>query len=278
MYATQTLVLQKYRNILRGFDRFSIHGASLGWENGLYGAVLQDIRSVDDRIPTKLIDDLRRLEQKGSHILLQTGDVEAANVFWAKAMGVFCIAHLSFLQSTVSTSFDTDHSSKAFNTRVEQWTQLRRQDGDECAAPIREISYKLINHRLSGALRFIEQGHHLAKRHGRAPRAKDDYVYFVFYCCEDWDWVNNFTGSDSWSAPQPSEEARFCFAVAVIYRLLDATEWTTEAYRAVLRASELAPDDESIQQEKERVNTWIRHLVNNGTLDSFPSPGPWERV
>lgn len=49
------------------------------------------------------------------------------------------------------------------------------------------------------------------------------------------------------------------------------------AYAAICRAGELAPDDESIQQERERVETWITRLVDDAKLESFPESWTFER-
>lgn len=268
IYSTQTLVLQRYRNILCGIKEFSICGTSLGWENGLYGAILKDIRSIDDREPTNLIDGIRTLEQQGSQVLLHTGDVEAADVFWARALEMFWVVRRSFFFSAGRHGFTDFQFSNGFKKHVERWTRLRRQNGDECVIPFIELLYKLTNHRLSGALRFIEQGHHLVTRHGRAPRAKQDYLDFIFECsaylCSFRLFLSGYI--------QPVEEARFELTVATLYRLLDASDHAKTAYHLVCRVSESAPDDESIQQEKERVIAWLSRLVDSGALNSFPEP------
>lgn len=228
VYATQTLVLQEYRNILRGISPFTIRGPSIGWENGLYGAVLQDIRSIDDRQPTELIDDLRTLEQERSKILLQTGDVEAANVFWVKALGICNVVQTSFFVSTIPNVLERHDFTNDYKTHVERWIQLKHQYGDECAVPFIEIWHKLISDRLSGALHLIEQGHHLAPRDGRALRSKDDYLSFVSTCCKDLRRIRFYFSSVRCS-PRPSVEAHFCCTIAIIYRLLDATKQALRA-------------------------------------------------
>lgn len=269
--AAQTLVLQTYRHILRNLEHTFICGPSIGWENGFYDAVLQDIRSIDDREPTQLLDDIRALEQKGSQILLQTGDVEASDVVWAQAIGRCSIAHLSFMQSIIP-NFLVNHVSTAFETHVQRWIHLRRQHGDGCAVHFLELWHKLIRHRLSGALRFFEQGHHLATRHGHSPRPTNDYLYFFSICCSDLGKITGFFDL-AHESPQPADEAQLCLTAAAILRVLDATDRVQEAYRAVIRACELAPDDEPIQQERGRVEAWIRRLGNDGTLEHFPSSG-----
>lgn len=269
VYAAQTVVLQKYRQTFRNFEHFYIVGPSIGWETGLYGAVLQDIRSIDDRGPIDLIDDIRALEQKGSQILLQTGDFEAADVLWCKALGKCVIACLSFEDSSRPDLWD-DHVPDASRPHVRRWIRLRRQHGDECAFPFLELWYKLVRNRFSRALHFVEQGHHLATRHGHSPRPTYDYLYFVAIGCDLLREISEFLEVNSWS-PQPADEAQLCLTVAAIIRILNITDGVQEAYRAVLRASELAPDDEPIQQERSRVEAWIRILVDDGTLEHFPS-------
>lgn len=269
VYATQTLVLQQYRNILREMSRFTIRGPSIGWESGLYGVVLQDIRSIDDRQPTELIDDLRSLEQEGSQILLQTGDIEAANVPWVKALGICDVVGTSFQVSFRPHVMEEDHFPTAFKTHVERWIQLRRQHGNECTVPFIELWYKLISNRLSGALRLIEQGHRLAPRDGRALRPKGHYLRFVRDCCGDLRAIK-YSFEDSPVSPPPSVHAHLYFTMASIFRLLDATKRALLAYSYICRATELAPDDGAIQQEKERVEIWIRRLVDDGTLESLP--------
>lgn len=266
IYATQTLILEKYQSILREFKGFKIYGSSIGWESGLYGAVLQDIRRTDDREPAELIDELHTLEQEGSRILLQTGDVESADESWAKALGICSIADFTFYLSRCG------YAREAFPTVLEshtqRWVQLRRQNGSECAVPFMDLWYKLLTHRLSAALRFIEQSHHGVSRSGRVRRPRKDYLAFAFRCfrgVQD----SEFDFDVDWS-PQPSDEAQMCLAMAAILRLLDATDEASEAYRAVRRASELMPDDESTRQERDRVEAWITKLVDNGTLESFP--------
>lgn len=269
VYATQTLVLQKYRQILRNLEHTSIVGPSIGWENGLYGAVLQDLRSIDDNEPTELIDDVRVLEQKGSQILLQTGDVEAADVPWSRAFRKCFIALLSFGLSDAPGILGV-YFPNNFKTHINRWIRLRHQHGDECAVTFIELWYKLTRQRLSGALRFFEQGHHLTTRHGRSPRHRDDYLDFATMCCAELQLILILFEVDSWSPP-PADEAQFCLTAAAIFRILDATDKVQEAYGAILRAYELAPDDEPIQQERVRVETWIRRLVDDGTLEHFPS-------
>lgn len=280
VFATQTLVLQTYRHNIRNLEHTFIRGPSIGWESGLYGAVVQDIRSIDDREPTDLIDDIRALEQKGSRILLQTGDVEASDVVWAKAIARCHVVYLSFRSSIEPVTLEYD-VPKAFEMHVQRWTQLRRPYGDGCAVLFLELWHKLIRHRLSGALRFFEQGHHLATRHGRSPRPTDDYLYFVFTYSSDLKFIDDMFERGRWPAKQ-ADEAQLCVTGAAIIRVLDATDRVQEAYKAVLRASELAPDDESIQQEKDRVETWIRRLVDDRTLGYFPSSeslaDPWWRT
>lgn len=273
IYSTQTLVLQRYRNILCGIKEFSICGTSLGWENGLYGAILKDIRSIDDREPTNLIDGIRTLEQQGSQVLLQTGDVEAADVFWARALGMFRVVRASFSVSAGRYDFRDFPFSNGFKKHVERWTRLRRQNGDECVIPFIELLYKLTSLRLSGALRFIEQGHHLVTRHGRAPRAKQDHLDFMFDCF-GYVYAFKFFFRHHIRSHQPFEEAQFKLdlTMATIYRLLDATDHAKTAYHIVCQVSEFAPDDESIQQEKERVCAWLSRLVDSGALNSFPEP------
>lgn len=272
VYAAQTLVLQKYRHILRDLEHTFICGPSIGWENGTYEAVLQDIRSIDDREPTELLDDIRALEQKGSQILLQTGDVEASDAVWAQAIGRCVIAYLSFMH-TIQPTLWVNHVPKHFETHVQRWIHLRRQHGDGCVVPFLELWHKLIRHRLSGALRFFEQGHHLATRHGHSPRPTDDYVHFFSICCTALCRIMDLFDL-AHGSPQPADEAQLCLTAAAILRVLDATDRVQEAYRAVVRACELAPDDGSIQQERGRVETWIRRLIDDGTLEDFPSSEP----
>lgn len=270
--ATQTLVLQEYRNNLRDISPFTIRGPSIGWENGLYRAVLQDIQSIDDRQPTKLIDDLRSLEQEGSQILLQTGDFEAANVFWVKALGICQVVRSSFCFSAIR-DWERYDDSTIFKTHVARWIEMKRQNGNECAVPFIELWYKLISHRLSGALRLIEQGRHLAPRDGRTLRPKDHYLDFVRDCRREVRAIRrSFQVYGIHTLPQPSVLAHLCFTEATIHRLLNATTRALVAFKCILRATELAPDDESIQQEKERIEMWIRRLVDDGTLESFPEP------
>lgn len=213
VFETQTLLLQKYRSTLRDLTRSSIRGASLGWENGLYGAVLHEIRSIDDREPTELPDDIRTLVHQGSQILLQTGDVKAAVLFWAKALGKFCVAHLSLFYSAIPDFFHY-HWSNAFKWHMKRWIQLRRKNGDDCAIPFIELLYKLTSHRLSGVIRVIEQSHHLATTHGRAPRPRGDYLNFFYSRCSDLFSIRrHFHDTSSWS-PQPPEHARMCLTLA----------------------------------------------------------------
>lgn len=271
VHKAQELVLQEYRNNLRGFENFRIRGTSIGWESGLYGAVLQDVRSIDDREPTELLAEIRTLEQEGSQILLRTGDIRAADVSWVKALGICDVARVSLYFSGQPHRWDLDRFPKAFKSHVERWNQLRHQSGNACAIPLVELFYRLMSHRLFGALRFIEQGHHLATRHGHAPFHKEVYVSFVQCCCQKLFCYKFRLGVSRWS-PQPSDEAQLDRTVAAIYRLLDATDQAEGAYRKIQQADELSPNDESIQQEKERIQTWLRRLVDNGTLETFPEP------
>lgn len=276
--AAQTMVLQQYRQTLRNLKHFVIRGPSIGWETGLYGAALQEIRSIDDREPTDLIDDIRALEQKGSQVFLQTGDVEAADAFWAKAYKKCVVAGYTYGFSC-EPEFQDDDLPKAWTTYIQRWTELRCQHGEECAVPYLELKLKLTRLRLSGILRFFEEGHHLATRYGRVPKRKYQYRNFVLYFFGQ---LKGMGARSAWSPP-PADEAQLCLTEAAISRLLNAmprgdeVDWFLEdrdalvAYRAVRRASELLPNDEAIQQERGRVETWMRSLVDEGKLESIPS-------
>lgn len=231
IYDAQTWVLQEYRNNLRGFQNFRIRGAGTGWESGLYGAVLQDVRSIDDREPTDLLAEIRTLERQGSQMLLQTGDVRAADVFWVKALGICDVARASFSFSDRPHPREFNDFPKAFKSHAERWIQLRRQSSNECAIPLIELFYRLITHRLSGALRFIEQGHHLATRYGHAPWHKEVYENFVELCYQDLPMFK-FHFDVDWS-PQPTDEAQLRSTVVAIHRHLDATNNAVGAYRTI---------------------------------------------
>lgn len=277
--AAQTMVLQQYRQTLRNLKHFFIRGPSIGWETGLYGAALQEIRSIDDREPTELIDDIRALEQKGSQVFLRTGDFEAADPFWAEAYRKCGVAGSTSWLSR-NPKYQDDDLSKAWTTYIQRWTQLRRQYGDECAVPYFELKFKLTRHRLSGLLRFLEEGHHLTPRHGLEPKNKYRYLNFVSFFFLN---LNGMRESPLAWSPRPADEAQLCLTQAAIFRLLNAMprEYKSsrefegreamEAYRAVRRASELLPNDEAIQQERGRVETWMRSLVDEGKLESIPS-------
>lgn len=270
IYETQTRILQRYRTLLNGLKGVSIGGAGTGWETGLYAAVLHDIRSTKD-LP-EFIDDIRDLEQEGSEILRQTGDPEAANVAWTKALGICEIAEMTFCLS--NESFPTSIpprvlQSDAIRLYRERWAQLRRQCGDECVVPVIDLHYKLITNRVSGILRFIQKGGHLARTRGRAPLSIREYANFVFICYTDSGWIGKYVQNVGWS-PRPFEEAQLCCTVATIFRLLDASINAETAWAAIRRAHELAPDDRSIQQEFMRVRSWIERLIDDGKLESYP--------
>lgn len=267
IYETQTRILQKYRTLLHGFSDVFIRGTGTGWETGLYAAVLEDIRSTKD-LP-EFIDDIRDLEREGSEILQQTGDTEAANASWVKALAVSDIARMTFCLS--NQSFPTSISPRVLESNTirlytERWAQLRRQWGDECVVPIIELRYKLITNRVSGILRFIQKGGHLARRCGREPPSIREYATFVSSCYTDSGTTGRYFQNDDWS-PRPFEEAQLCCTVATIFRLLDASIKAETAWTAIRRAYELAPDDESIQQEWGRLRKWRERLVDDGKLE-----------
>jgi len=263
LYATQTRVLQQYRSILRGFEDLSISGTSTGWESGLYSATLKDIRSTDGRalvgLIDRFIDDLRELEKEGFDILSQTGDFEAADASWVRAIGVCHTARLSFLYSSRPSPTYSERTSLQSNT--EQWAQLIRLNGNACAVPIIEFWYRLISMRLSETLRFIQRGGHLATRHSRAPRPTSSWVSFALLAYRESKMVARFFQVHGW-LPQPSEEAQMCCTVAAIFRVLDASDKAVQASTAIYRAVEVAPEDESVQQEAVCMEMWIRRLVD----------------
>ncbi|KAG6358575.1 hypothetical protein INS49_012093 [Diaporthe citri] len=271
IYETQSRILQQYRTILHGFKDISIRGAGTGWETGLYAAVLQDIRSKKD--PPEFFDDIRDLEQEGSEILQQTaGDPEAANVAWTKALGICEIARMTFCLSNESFPAGISRrvlESDAIQLYTERWAQLRRQGGDECVVPIIELQYKLIANRVSGILRFIQKGGHLARSRGWAPPSIREYANLVLHCYTDSGTTGKCFQNDGWS-PQPFQEAQLCCTVATIFRLLDASIMAETAFAAIRRACELAPDDEPIQQECCRIRKWIERLIDDGKLEFYP--------
>lgn len=264
IYEAQMQILLEYRTILHGFEDISIRGPSTGWESGLYTAVLRDIRSIKE-LP-EFIDDLRDLEREGYEILQQTGDPEAADVSWTRAIA---ICHVARQTSCISRgSFPISRrelQSNAFKLYNERWVRLRREKGDKCAVPVIELWYKLITKRLSGVLQLIQKGGHLATRHRWAPRPIPHYVNFVSTSYSTSNEIGKYFQVDGWS-PRPFEEAQLCFTVATLFRLLDTSAKAATAYATIRRAAELAPNDELIQQERERVETWARSLVQQRTL------------
>lgn len=253
VYPAQTLVLQTYRNILRGFENFKIQGPSIGWESGVFRSVLEEIRSNDDREPTELIDDIRTLEQEGSRIMLQTGDVNSANKLWTKALGKCDLALRTWRLSQEGDLLDAPDNpdQQAVKTHAKRWIQLRRRNANDCVIPFIELWYKLVGDRLSGTLHFIEHGHHLASAHGCALRPKDDYSRFASTQFSRLPAIKRSFDFDAWS-PQPSDEAQSCATVAAIFRLLNATDKAREAFFALATARALVPGDESAQQELAR--------------------------
>ncbi|KAI7788326.1 hypothetical protein LA080_012393 [Diaporthe eres] len=166
--------------------------------------------------------------------------------------------------------------SNTYRLYAERWAQLRRQRGNECAFPIIDLWYKLITTRVSGLLRVIQKGGHLARSRGCAPPPIRLYVAFVSNWYADSSTIGRSFRYGAWSPP-PFAEAQLLFTVASIFRFLDASMKAATAYAAICRAGELAPDDESIQQERERVETWITRLVDDAKLESFPESWTFER-
>lgn len=273
VYAMHAQLLHEYRNVLHGFWTFSICGTSAGWVSGLYAAVLQDICST--KRLAELVDDIRDLEQGGSQILQQTGDLEAANVSWTQAIAICNFARRTFIYSDTPSIFATSPAwtralvPNATQIYTERWIRLRRANGNNCADPITELWYKLINNRLSAVLQLIRTGGHLATRHGRAPGCTQDYVHFVHKCYSESATARSFIQRNSLSR-RPSEQAQLYCMMATIFRLLNATEEAVEVYGLLQRADDLSPDDPSIQQEMRRIKAWIRRLVGDGTLESYP--------
>lgn len=263
VHAIQRFLLQKYRKNFRRFDQLRIRGTSIDWGNGLYETVLQDTRSIGDR-PTNRIDEIRTLEQLGIRILLSTGDLDAANVFWVKALGICDVAFWGFNASCLG--IPGEQLTEAGNWHKARWDQLRSRNGSDCIEPVAELCYKLTSHRLCAALTFIQQGRHLAA--ARAPMRKDEYVSFVQRCYNLLTYPH-YSWLKGWSA-QPSEEARLCSIKAAIFSLLHATDEFVVVYRAMHQAAELAPNDESVQREKDRVDLLAKRLVEGGILGSYP--------
>lgn len=140
IYETQTRILQEYQALLHGFKDVSIRGAGTGWETGLYTAVLQDIRSTKD-LP-EFIDNIRELEQDGSEILQQTGNFEAANASWVKAIRICEIARTTFWCSTAPSRTGIVGKTLQSNTYLgnyrlyaERSAQLRRQRATNARSP-----------------------------------------------------------------------------------------------------------------------------------------------
>lgn len=267
LFAMQTRVLQLYRRILRGFEDVSICGTSTGWESGLYSATLKDIRSTDGKalagFVDGFIDDLIELGNEGLDILSQTGDLEAADASWVKAVGICHTARISFLYSSKSSPTYFKRTSLESNT--EHWAQLRRLNGNACAVPIIMFWYGLIRLRLLEVLRLIRRGGHLATRHGRAPRPTSSWAKFALMAYRESKIVAKFFKVDDW-LPQPSEEAEMCCTVAAIFRLLNASDKAAPAFTAMHRAVEVAPEDESVQREAVRIEAWIKRLVDEGRI------------
>lgn len=258
----QTRILEEYRSIFRGFEDVSILGTSNGWQSGLYQATLKDIRSTNGRSIGGFIDDLRHLGKEGLDTLLQTGDFEAADASWVKALGMCRMAKVSFNFSGITLPRYYERTNIAY--MAEWWSQLRQANGNACAVPIMEFWHRLNSIRLSEVLRLIQRRDHLVAKHGRPPKSARYFVPFVrARYHESMSLVRFFKLDDGW-VPPPLEEAWMCFAVAASFRLLDASDEASMAATAIYRAAELAPDDEAIEQERVRVDTWIARLVDEG--------------
>lgn len=260
----QKQVLQQYRGILRGFQDLSIRGTSTGWESGLYSATLRDLRSADARrglaeFVDGYINDLSALEREGFDALSQTGDYEAAEQSWFKAI-VMCrkarnISDGSFMR-TLSPCFERTRLA----SDIQNWAQLRRVQGNEFAVPIINFWYRLLAILVSELLRFIRRGGHLANRHGRGPVLHSRWATTVH---EIWSMslnVKSYFRVTDW-LPEPSEEIQICFAVAAVLRLVDDQAGCSVAIDAMTRAIEISPNDEAVDQEAFCVNEWAGRVL-----------------
>lgn len=251
VYWAQTRMLQDYRSILRCFEDVSIHGSSTGWESGLYSATLEDIRSIDGMVVGRFIEDVHHLEKEGLDAILQTGDFEAADASWVKALGVCYVARASFNCSR--SSLPTFYKGTSIESNTVWWCQLRRESGNACAVLIIECWYRLTRIRLSEVIRLVQRDNHLTDKYGWT------LLRFVrVLWIESENLMSSFKLDDGWSPP-PYEEVQWCLTVATIYRLLDTA--VAGALMAIWRARRLAPDDEVIKQEVARTEAWAEHNI-----------------